>query len=250
MTWRRRIAGWLRNALLFLEEPAAFRALLSWPKFSLTSYRMLADLRRQGIAPASIIDVGANTGQFAVTARFLYPDAEIIAFEPNEGAFQELKRHLGRMRGVELRRMALGDTVGTLEFRLNADNRSSSILPIGKAHLDAFPDAREVGVERVPVSTLDQELETLQLAEPCLLKLDVQGYESSVLEGARKTLKRVQFVVLETSFSPLYEGERPFTEMLVMMSEMGFEFLRPIGYLSHPKSGEILQMDALFMSRK
>ena len=250
MRWGRRIAAWVRQLLLFVEEPAALWALAAWPKFSLTSYRMLAELRRQGIRPASIIDVGANVGQFAVAARKIYPVARIVAFEPNHGVFQQLQRNLGGMTGIEARCTALGKHTGTLAFRVNADSRSSSFLSLGSIHLDAFPHAREVGVEDVAVSTLDLELGETQLADPCLLKLDVQGYESAVLEGARETLKRVQFVILETSFSPVYEGELPFAEVLKLMSGMGFDLIRPIAFLTHPGTGEILQMDALFGRRR
>jgi hypothetical protein len=58
----------------------------------------------------------------------------------------------------------------------------------------------------------------------------------------------VDYVLLETSFRPLYEGEKTFMEIARMMEDHGFEFLRPVDWLSDPRNGEVLQMDALFAS--
>ena len=80
-----------------------------------------------------------------------------------------------------------------------------------------------------------------------MLKLDVQGYEPQVLEGATETLKRVNYVLLEASFRPLYEGEGVFMEIARVMEGRGFDFLRPVDWLIDPRNGEILQMDALFV---
>jgi len=93
---------------------------------------------------------------------------------------------------------------------------------------------------------LDRELKSVPLEDPILLKLDVQGYEVQVLEGAAETLKKVDYVLLEASFRPLYEGEKTFLDIARMMEARGFEFLRPVAWLSDPHNGEVLQMDALF----
>jgi hypothetical protein len=77
----------------------------------------------------------------------------------------------------------------------------------------------------------------------------VQGYEPQVLEGAAATLKRVDYVLMETSFRPMYDGEKTFMEMVRMMERSNFDFLRPIAWLSDPKSGEVLQADLLFTKR-
>ena len=100
---------------------------------------------------------------------------------------------------------------------------------------------------KVPISTLDREMEKLPLENPALLKLDVQGYEQQVLQGSTETLKRVDYVLLEASFRPMYEGEGTFMEIAGTMEDRGFEFLRPVAWLSDPHNGEVLQIDALFM---
>src|SRR6267142_6558026 len=73
---------------LLLERPGALGAMLRWPYFSLTSYRMVDDLRRQGVRPRTVIDVGANVGQFALAALELWAPTSLHAFEPVEKAHQ------------------------------------------------------------------------------------------------------------------------------------------------------------------
>jgi hypothetical protein len=90
-------------------------------------------------------------------------------------------------------------------------------------------------------------MKSMSLERPVLLKLDVQGYEPQVLEGATETLNKVDYVLLEASFRPMYVGEKTFMDIARTMEDRGFEFLRPVGWLSDPRNGEVLQIDALFV---
>jgi FkbM family methyltransferase len=229
-----------------LVEPSAWPALVSWPKFSLTSYHMVLALQRQGVVPKTIIDVGANVGQFAVASAKTFPDSVVHSFEPQLDCVQRLIRHTRGLKNVEVYPMALGAHAGNVQLHVNSHSHSSSILALGQRHRDAFPDAREVGSISVPLSTLDHELGTRPLAGPVLLKLDVQGYEPAVLQGAQQLLNRIDYVLLEASLSPMYEGELTFMQIVRLMEGNGFGFLRPLDWLKEPRTGEVLQMDALF----
>jgi FkbM family methyltransferase len=222
------------------------RALCGWPKFSLTSFRMVDALRRQDIRPRTVIDVGANVGQFTVAAVKLLAPSKLYAFEPLPEVWEKLKRYTAALPQVEAHPLALGEAAGERQFHLNAHSHSSSLLPLGRGHREAFPSAREVGSILIKVSTLDQFFNSLELSPPVLLKLDVQGYEAKVIEGASATLARVRWVVAETSMRPLYDGEPLFLELVEIMARAGFKFLRPVGWLADPRNGEILQLDALF----
>jgi FkbM family methyltransferase len=201
---------------------------------------------QQDIVPKTILDVGANVGQFAVACTKIFPGVVVHSFEPLPLCVKELKGNVARLRGVRVYPVALGEQEGEVTMHVNSHSHSSSILGLGERHRKAFPDAREVQTIRVAISTLDRELKSVPLEDPILLKLDVQGYEAQVLEGATETLKKVDYVLLEASFRPLYEGEETFMEIARMMEDLGFEFLRPIAWLSDPHNGEVLQMDALF----
>jgi FkbM family methyltransferase len=236
----------ISRTLDLLMDPAAIRALLTWPEFSLTSYYMVSGLIKQGIAPRTIIDGGANVGQFAVAAIKLFPNAHVYSIEPHPECFERLRRNVRNLSNVTAFQFALGDTEGTVDLHINSHEHSSSLLPLGARHRAAFPQAIETGRVSVRVSTLDNLFAAIDLEPPVLLKLDLQGYEATALRGGTETLTRIQYVVLEASFKPLYEGETLFLDLVRSMEACRFRFSRPVGSLSDPSTGEILQVDALF----
>jgi len=236
----------LESAIDVLMDPAAVRGMSAWPKFSLASYRIVSALIREGLSPASVIDAGANVGQFCVAAAKLLRPASLYVFEPLPSAYERLQAHAKGLSGVHLQNVALGERQGEVEFHVNRHSHSSSILALAESHRAAFPEAIESENIRVPLTTLDLALSDADLPRPCLLKLDVQGYEDRVLEGARETLPHVDYIVSELSFRPMYEGERNFREMLDLIEGYGFRFIRPLDFLRDPRTNEILQIDALF----
>ena len=215
----------------------AISALLSWPTFSVTSYSMVSALKRQNLEPHTVLDVGANVGQFTVAVAKMFPGVQIHSFEPVPECFMNLRKNVSKLKNVSVYQLALGDTEG---------EESSSILPLSKEHRVAFPNAREISQVPIKISKLDTIFATQQIDAPTLLKIDVQGYEANVLRGGEDTLKRIQFIVAETSFKSLYQGETIFLDLVRLIESRGFHFIRPVGWLSDPRSGEILQMDALF----
>jgi FkbM family methyltransferase len=229
-----------------LLEPGAIRALASWPKFSITSFKMISALARQGILPRTVIDVGANVGQFAIASAMIFPNVEVHSFEPVSEIASALKKNVRTIPNVKVYPLALGERQGHCTFHVNSHSPSSSILALAKSHLEAFPDERETRTIDVELTTLDAVFDKVDLKTPILLKLDVQGYEAQTLAGGSQTLKRCDYVVLEASFKPMYQGEIPFTEILAMMDRRNFEFQRPVGWLTEPRTGEVLQLDALF----
>jgi FkbM family methyltransferase len=233
----------------FIRTPDAWRAYLAWPVFSLTSHRQISSLRRQGIIPRSVIDVGANIGQFAIACAKIFPDATVHSFEPVPECVARLRHNTEKLPKVRVHAVALGERAGRIVLNVNSFRQSSSILRLAEIHRAAFPDAREVAAIEVPLSTLDREMKGVPLDAPALLKLDVQGYEPQVLKGASETLRKMDYVLLESSFRPMYEGENTFLPMVQVMERQGFAFLRPAGWLSDPRSREILQCDALFVNQ-
>lgn len=227
-------------------SPGGLRAMRTWKPFSLTAFHMMKRLQTEAVTFRSIIDGGANIGQFARAALETFPEAELIAFEPLPDVAAVLEKNLsdtGRARVVV---SALGPATGTLTFHRNAYSLSSSALPLHQNHRDAFPDAQEESEVEVPVGRLDDLLGDFELASPSLLKLDLQGFEIPAFQGAPETLRVVDFILVETAFRPLYEGEALFPELHAFLKERGFRFLRPLDVLEGP-DGTIVQMDALFV---
>ena len=239
----------LASLLWLALDPAAIRAVATWPKFSATSFKMISDLAKQGIAPGTVIDVGANVGQFAIASVMTWPGVKVHSFEPVPETVSILKKNVSKLPNVRVYPVALGEREGECSFHVNSHSHSSSILSLAQSHRAAFPEACETRTMMVELTTLNKVYADIELTPPVLLKLDVQGYEVQTLKGGQRTLQRCDYVILEASFKPMYEGEVPFTGVLATMERWGFEFLRPVGWLTDPSSGEVLQVDAFFRRR-
>jgi len=235
------------RVLSLFEDARSFRSLLTWPKFSLTSFLMVSRLAKQQIRPKTVIDVGANVGQFAVASAKLFPGAYIHCFEPNPESVKELEKNIATLPNVYVHPIALGDRATDVQFHVNTYSPASSILSLGFAHKNAYPSAQEKSVITVKLSTLDDALSGLSLRRPVMLKIDVQGYEAKTLTGAKKTLEQVDYVLVETSFKPMYEGDTVFGEISTIMADEGFVFARPIDFAFAHSNGEITHIDALFV---
>jgi len=206
-----------------------------------------ADLQQRNWAATDLlVDVGANVGQYAERARQLGYQGQILSFEPSRDAFRFLEKRTSRDDLWEARCVALGPVSGVQTLRITANGMSSSLRPPKLLHVDADAGVRVVDAYEVEVSTLDMELLDTA-ANRVWLKMDVQGYELDVLEGARRVLHRVAAVQAEMSFEPLYEDQALWLSLVSMLGESGFglRHLEP-GFVD-PSSGFLQQADGLFL---
>lgn len=222
------------------------KAFITWPKFSISSYKIISRLVNQDILPNTVIDVGGNLGQFTIASAKLFKDPLIFTFEPMPKCAEKISQFSKKIKNLSVFPIAIGESPGQVSFQVNSHIQASSILPLASSHLSSFPDAKEIEVIEVEVKTLDSVLAEHEFKSPVLLKIDTQGYEANVIRGASKTLKRVDYVLLEVSFKELFRGEMLFPEILKLMESNHFRFLRPISWFCDPASQEVLQMDALF----
>ena len=225
--------------LKLLPHPGAAKAFLKWKPFSITSFRMVNALRSQGLHPATVVDAGANIGQFARAAAETFPEASIFSFEALPEVAAKLRANLADCPRVTVTESAVGSHDGTLRFYRNAYDLASSALPV------AGTEASRTEELEVPVGRLDTLLEPHTLHAPVLLKLDLQGYELEALRGAPRTLAQVQHVLLEVAFESAYVGEASFDDLYTALREAGFFFRGPVDVLTNA-CGAIVQMDALF----
>jgi len=241
-----KIAAWLSKLAFLLDNKGSFKALLTWPKFSFLSYLLVSRLLKQSVLPGTVLDVGANIGQFAIASAKLIPNVKVYSFEPEPDSFKKLRKNVSNLSNIKIYPIAIGDVTGYVDFNVNTYSQASSILPLSMARQEAFPDARIANTIKVKLSTLNEALVEINLQPPVLLKIDVQGYENKTLLGAGEILKKIDFILIETCFEPLYEGEVVFRELLGIIEKYGFEFLKPVNLVTSPVSGEIIEMDILF----
>ncbi len=202
-------------------------------------------LRQLGVR--TVIDVGANTGQFASASRVVFPAARIYSFEPIPDCFNQLNRRMLGVKDFEAFNVAIGSNEGEAPFFHNAFPESSSLLEMSRTHSEAFPWTGESTTTTVHVRTLDSFLPDMSLIRPLLLKIDVQGFEEAVLTGASRTLLSTDVVLIEVSFMKLYAGEPSFDQIQHLMKQSGFVLAGFLDQLNHPATGQPLQGDAIYL---
>jgi FkbM family methyltransferase len=196
-----------------------------------------------------ILDVGANVGQYGLELRReIGYTGRIVSFEPMKSAHETLCRTAAKhVLWSVAPRAAIGAAEGTVTLNISRNVVSSSVLPMLSTHSDVAPASRYVGTEVVSVTTLDAIApEYLRPDSAVLLKIDTQGYESEVLDGAARTLERVRGLQLELSLVPLYAGQKLMPELISRVSALGFELWGADCAFADPSSGRTLQIDATF----
>lgn len=195
-----------------------------------------------------VLDVGANTGQFAESVRDLGYRGRLISFEPERAAFAALSEASAADGSWDVRRVALADRDGEAALSVSANSVSSSLLTILEEHVSAAPHSRVVGHQVVPTSTLDSQLADAP-GQALFLKLDVQGAEAVVLRDGAETLQRTVAMRVELSLRPLYDGQADFLELLGLLRGQGFDVCQLLPGFLDPRSGDLLQADALLRRR-
>ena len=192
----------------------------------------------------TVIDVGSHRGQFAVLALSRFPSARLLCFEPLEGPRQTLKGVV-QVDGdrVEVFPYAAAARDGSTTMHVSRADDSSSLLPIGRRQVTAFPGTETLATTSVPAVRIDEAIDSVEA--PCLMKIDVQGYELEVLRGAEKLLPCVKYLLVECSFTELYLGQALAGEVVAHLHERGYG-LNGVYSLERDRAGHCLYADFFF----
>ena len=195
-----------------------------------------------------VFDIGANEGQFARELRAGGYSRTIVSFEPLSSAHARLLQASATDKAWHVQpRCAVGDRVGEIELNISGNSVSSSVLPMLSAHRDAAPQSSYQGRESTPLVTLDSVASPyLHGAQAPFLKIDTQGYEWQVLDGARDILPRVSGIQIELSLVPLYDGQRLWRDCIERLEADGFQLWSLSPEFVDPATGRTLQWDGLF----
>lgn len=199
----------------------------------------------------SILDVGANRGQFARRVLKVFPRASVYCFEPLREPFEDLQAWSRQVPGgaVHSFHIALGDTEGEVVMLHSLDHDdSSSVLKPTDVNSALFAQSLERQTVRVRQTTLDQAVRTLigSLAPEILVKLDVNGYEDRVIRGGRETLGMARACIVEVCLDLLFEHQATFAEILSLMRELGFTYAGNLHQV-YGKDGHVIFIDAVFI---
>ncbi len=204
----------------------------------LPALRALGDVR-------TVVDIGANRGQFALAARYYFPRARIISFEPLPAPAAVYRSVFAGDRRTTLHETAIGPETGTTTIHLSRMDHSSSLLPIAAAQNEVFPGTDEVGTTTVAVGPLSAYLPTDAIEPPALLKLDVQGFELSALAACEDRLARFRWVYAECSYLELYRGQALAHDVIAWLRQRGFAE-RAVYNTARTADGRAVQADFLF----
>lgn len=196
----------------------------------------------------TIIDIGANQGQFALKMRRLFPQAKIISFEPIPEIYERLKDQFKHDSNFVVYPYALGEKEEVKRFHLNQKHDSSSFLGI-HSHASHFEGSKEVKQIQVNVKRLDDLFSPEEIQLPLLIKIDVQGFEKPVIMGATELLKFAKVVLSEVSFVELYKNQALFDDIYQLMKGAGFDYHGNYDQLLSPRNNAVLQADAIFINK-
>lgn len=216
------------------------RALAGQRVLASTEHRPVLELR-----PRTVVDIGANRGQFALAARHFLPDARIISFEPLAAPAATYRAVFQKDPRVTLHQVAIGARRELRQMNICAEDDASSLLPVSRQQEILYSGAEVVGHAEVSVCPLDDIVNASSLERPALLKIDVQGAEFDTLMGCRSLLGSFDFIYCECSFIELYHGQKLAAEIIAWLADKSFA-LGGAYNVDYDSRGRAIQADLLF----
>ncbi len=198
-----------------------------------------------------VFDVGANEGQYAMTLRKYGYGGEIVSFEPLSSAFEKLKLNSKNDEHWKVFNYALGNTNGETLINISGNSYSSSISEMTDTHLHAEPDSHYIGKEHISIKKLDTIINEFSGKDDrMMLKIDTQGYEKNVIDGAIDSLPHVIMLQVEMALVPLYNGEFILPDISSYLYENKFKLINLENGFTHPETSHLLQVDGIFINTR
>jgi FkbM family methyltransferase len=201
----------------------------------------------------TVFDVGAHVGESALTFAKSFPGATIYSFEPDVDAWKLLCQNTRDLARIRPFNVGFGEDSQTRTFYRNAFDATNSLLP-SLEEAGEFYDAallKHDSTSRVQLMTLDQFRSQNGIGNIDLLKIDTQGYEDRVLEGAKTSLRAaaISMIYLEVNFVPVYQNQASFSRILEVLADTGYQLvgLYERGFGRAPF---LVGANALFISRR
>lgn len=196
----------------------------------------------------TIFEVGAADGRDAAEYAAGYPEADVYAFEPVPESFERLMEHAAAQPRLHGFQCAMSNSRGKATFNLGNWLDASSLLKprATGSTFDAYQaSSRAIEVE---TDTIDDFCLRHEIGRIDLLKMDTQGAELLVLEGAERMLAggAIGIIYTEIQFAELYEGAAQAHQVTDLLSRHGYR-LHNFYDLHHNQRGELCWGDAIFV---
>ena len=195
----------------------------------------------------TVLDIGANVGQFAKEIREKIPHAQVYSFEPLKECFDKLNEKMKTDENFKSFNFALGNTEKEMEMHKSAYTPSSSLLQMSETHKTLFPHTKEHSEEKIKIKKLDDVAKNLNLEKEILIKVDVQGFEDKVLAGGENTFRKAKVAIIETSFVELYDGQPLFDDIYEKLKSLGFKYSGSLQQKLNKHTGAIISEDSMFV---
>lgn len=190
--------------------------------------------------PTTILDIGANVGQFYKEIKTYYPGAYIFSIE----AAKECEQELSRVNSNYLI-TALYKEETEIEFFKNKKDLTSSGNSIYRENTEFFND-NNILIEKVKTKRLDDIF--TNDSEFDLIKIDTQGSEIDIMEGGKLLCSKAKGILLEVSLEEYNLGQPLIDEVTEYMKSINFIEMERIGNNYHPTTGKLIQYDILYIN--
>lgn len=195
----------------------------------------------------TVLDVGANIGQYGSELRNIGFNGKIISFEPTSDAFKKLEKLAKNDKNWDVYNFSLGDFDGETEINIAKNSVSSSMLESLPQLTLSAPDAKFIDKETITVKKIDTIFNELNLKNKNIyLKIDTQGYENMVINGAKNSLTQIIGIQIEMALIPTYEGAITFEAMIEKLKSFNFNTTSIESGYYDKNTGKLLEVDGVF----
>ena len=211
-------------------------------------YRTLDDSIKKIIIKENpvIFDVGAHEGETIKRFLKIYTNPKIYSFEPQKKCFQKLKSYKNKDCIIE--NIAFGEKKEVKSIFIYKDSSTSSLYNLSK-NTKYNKDLNVESEETINIETLDNYVKKNNISFIDLLKIDTQGHEKKVLEGALETLRKKTFLLeVELIFVDYYDKKNSFYDLESILKPIGFE-LYSLSTPTFSKIHRIKWIDALYINK-
>tara|TARA_B100001248_G_C27292624_1_gene413225 strand:+ start:244 stop:945 length:702 start_codon:yes stop_codon:yes gene_type:complete len=188
----------------------------------------------------TLIDVGSNKGQFSILFRNYFHNTKIYSFEPQSDQIAIQKKILG-VKNISYSKLGISDFIGNKNFYVTKRKDSSSVHRPKSNEMEIYNVQR---VDNIKMTTLDNFFKNKKIKKPVVLKLDIQGHEFEALKGSQKTLKKIDYIIIELSYQKKYFHQINYKKIDNFLLNNSFQQIYQTNIIFH--KNKIFQLDALY----